>query len=261
MILLKHELRQGRGALSIWTAAIGMLMAICVCLFPEMRGDMEGVTDLFASMGAFTAAFGMDRLSLGSFAGFYAVECGNILGLGGAFYACLLAAGALAGEERGGTAEFLLTHPVRRTRVVTEKLAAVFLQITFLNAVLLIILAVLAPLIGESVPWGELGRLHLAHFLLQLELACLCFGLGAFLRRGGSGIGIGLAAFMYFFNLMANISDQTEGLKYITPYAYADGADIVTTASLDGKLILLGALYAALGVAAAYWQYTRKDIR
>ena len=260
MILIKHELRRGRGALIIWTAAIGMLMAVCVGLFPEMRTDMEGVTELFASMGAFTAAFGMDRLSLGTFAGFYAVECGNILGLGGAFYACLMATAALAGEERGGTAEFLLTHPLRRARVVTEKLAAVFLQIAVLNAVLLLILAVSAPLIGETVPWRELGRLHLAHFLLQLELACICFGLGAFLRRGGAGVGIGLAAFMYFFNLMANISDQTAFLKYITPYAYADGADILTV-GLDGKLILLGTLYAALGVAAAYVQYTRKDIR
>ena len=50
---------------------------------------MEGIQNVFASMGAFTAAFGMDRLNFGSLVGFYAVECGNILGLGGAFYASL----------------------------------------------------------------------------------------------------------------------------------------------------------------------------
>ena len=93
MTLVRHELRQGRRSFLIWTAAIGFLLVICVFLFPDMKKQMDGVDDLFSSMGSFTAAFGMDRLNFGTFAGFYGVECGNILGLGGAFYASLCAAG------------------------------------------------------------------------------------------------------------------------------------------------------------------------
>lgn len=80
--------------------------------------------DLFDCMGSFTAAFGMDRLGFGTLVGFYAIECGNILGLGGAFFASLCAVNMLSKEERDRTAEFLLSHPVSRRRVVTEKLAA-----------------------------------------------------------------------------------------------------------------------------------------
>ena len=90
MTLVKHELRQGKTSFLIWTASIGFLLAACIFLFPEMKGQMEGVNDMFASMGAFTQAFGMDRLNFGSFIGFYSVECGNILGLGGAMFAALL---------------------------------------------------------------------------------------------------------------------------------------------------------------------------
>lgn len=86
MTLVKHELRQGRTAFLIWTAAIGFLLSVCIFLFPEMKGQMDSVNDVFASMGSFTAAFGMDRLNFGTLTGFYAVECGNVLGLGGAFY-------------------------------------------------------------------------------------------------------------------------------------------------------------------------------
>ena len=89
MTLVKHELKQGKILFMIWTAAIGFLLVICVFLFPEMKGQMESVNDVFASMGSFTEAFGMDRLNFGSLVGFYAVECGNVLGLGGAFYAAL----------------------------------------------------------------------------------------------------------------------------------------------------------------------------
>ena len=96
MTLAKHELWRERWTLAVWTVSIGALMAVCVFLYPEMKDEMDGVTEIFASMGAFTAAFGMDRLNFGTFIGFYAVECGNILGLGGAFFACLIAIGTLA---------------------------------------------------------------------------------------------------------------------------------------------------------------------
>ena len=47
MTLVRHELKQGRNAFLIWTAAIGGLLAVCVFLFPEMKGEMEGVSDIF----------------------------------------------------------------------------------------------------------------------------------------------------------------------------------------------------------------------
>ena len=136
MTILKHELRQGRVSFAIWTLAIGMLMAVCIFLFPEMQGQMESVNEVFASMGAFTAAFGMDQLNFGTLTGFYAVECGNILGLGGAFYAALQATDMLCKEEKLHTAEFLLTHPVSRAWILTEKLEAVMAQLVILNAVI-----------------------------------------------------------------------------------------------------------------------------
>ena len=139
MTIMKHELRQGRTSFLVWTAAIGILMAVCICLFPEMKGQMEGISKLFASMGAFTAAFGMDRLNFGSLPGYYAIECGNVLGLGGAFYAALCAVDILSKEERGRTAEFLLTHPVSRAKILAGKLAAVLLQITVMNVIIYIV--------------------------------------------------------------------------------------------------------------------------
>ncbi len=261
MIVTKHELRQGHTAFWIWTASIGLLIVVCIFLFPEMKGQMEGISDVFASMGAFTAAFGMDRLNFGTLIGFYAIECGNVVGLGGAFYASLCGAGALSKEEKEGTAEFLLTHPVSRRKILTEKLAAVFIQVTAMNLLIFILAIGAMAMIGESIPWKELLLLHGAYYLLQLELAAICFGLSAFLVRGSAGVGLGLAMMMYFLNLMVNMTEQMEFLKYVTPFGYAEGADIVTEGSLDGTLIGIGMAMGAVGVALAFWQYKRKDIR
>ena len=218
MTLIRHELRQGRISFIIWTASIGFLLAVCVFLFPEMKGQMEDMGDMFSSMGSFSDAFGMDRLNFGTLMGFYAIECGNVLGLGGAFFAALCAAGILSKEEKDRTAEFLLTHPVNRARIVTGKLAAAYVQIAVMNLIIYGISVASIAAIGEDVPWKELNLLHLAYFLLQAELAGICFGISAFARRGGVSIGLGIAAGMYFLNLVANIAREAEFLKYITPF-------------------------------------------
>ena len=261
MTLIKHELRQGRISFLIWTASVGFLLAVCVFLFPEMKGQMEDVGDVFSSMGSFSDAFGMDRLNFGTLLGFYAIECGNVLGLGGAFFAALCGAGILSKEEKDRTAEFLLTHPVSRARIVTEKLVSVYAQIIAMNLVIYGISLGSIAAIGESVPWKELNLLHLAYFLLQAELAGICFGISAFVRRGSAGIGLGIAAGMYFLNLVANIAQAAEFLKYITPFGYAEGADIIEKGRLDGGLVAIGLALGAAGIGAAYGKYCGKDVR
>ena len=260
MTLVKHELRQGKASFLIWTASIGFLLAICIFLFPEMKGQMDSVNDIFASMGSFTAAFGMDRLNFGTLIGFYAVECGNVLGLGGAFYASLCAVGILSKEEKDKTAEFLLTHPVSRKRVITEKLIAVLIQITAMNIVIYALAVGSIAVVGEAIPWKEISLLHLAYYLLQIELAGLCFGISAFLRKGSAGVGLGIAAMMYFLNLIANIAGVAEFLKYITPFGYCEGAEIITNGSLNTTFVAIGAGIAIGGIMIAYLKYMKKDI-
>lgn len=160
MTVIRHELKQSRISLIIWTAAIGFLLAVCIFMFPEMKGEMNEVNEVFSSMGSFTQAFGMDKVNFGTLLGFYAVECGNILGLGGAFFASLCAISVLSKEEKERTAEFLLTHPVSRVSVVAEKLISVILQIVILNVVVYVITASSIALIGEEVPWQEITLMH-----------------------------------------------------------------------------------------------------
>lgn len=261
MALIRHELKQSRVSLIVWTLSIAALLAICVFLYPSMKSEMDTVSEMFASMGSFTAAFGMDKVSFGTLTGFYVVECGNVVGLGGAFFAALCGISVLAKEEKEHTAEFLMTHPVGRWRVVTDKLIAQLLQILILNIVVYLTAVASVALIGESIPWKELNLLHLAYFLLQVETAAVCFGISAFLRRSGMGIGLGIAMLFYFLNLVANISEQADFLKYVTPFGYAEGADIVNSLSINGEMLAIGAGFTLLGIVIAYIKYCKKDFQ
>lgn len=260
MTVFLLELRRGWKAWLVWTAAIGGMMAICVLIYPEMAEEMGQVTDLFANMGGFSAAFGMDRINFGSFLGFFGVECGNVLGLGGGFYAAIVGITALEKEEREHTAEFLMTHPVTRLQVIAQKAAAAACLITALNLAVIAVTAACIRIIGESADVKMLSLLFLAHWLMQLEVAAITFGLSAFLRRGGVSIGLGLAACFYFANLLSNLMERTRWLKYLTPYGYTESADILTEHALNGRYLAAGAVITAAALAAAFWNYSRKDL-
>lgn len=261
MTLIRHELRRGWKSLLIWTASISAFLVICILIFPEMKTQMDSISSVFSSMGAFTKAFGMETLNFGTLNGYYGIECGNILGIGGALFAALLGVSALSREEKEGTAELLLTHPMSRAEIVTQKLIAVLIQIVVLNVVVFLMTVGSIAVIGEAVPWKEVCLMHLAFFLLQLEIAAVCFGISACIWRGGVGIGLGLAIALYFMNIIANLTDKAEFLKVISPFGYTDGADIISAGSLWGSRIAVGMAFAAAGTALAYWKYCRKDIR
>lgn len=146
-------------------------------------------------------------------------------------------------------------------RIVTEKLIAVLVQITAMNIIIYALAVVSVAAVGESVPWKEISLLHLAYYLLQLELFGICFGISAFLRKGSVGVGLGIAVMMYFLNLIANIADVAEFLKYITPFGYCEGADIISNGGLDITLVSIGAVIGLSGIIIAYLKYTKRDIR
>ena len=261
MTLIKHELKKGYKSLAIWTLTIGFFVVICVLMFPEMKGEMEDVSEMFSSMGAFTQAFGMDKLNFGTLMGFYAIECGNILGLGGAFYAAILGITALAKEEKERTAEFLLSHPISRNKIITEKLIAIFIQIITMNVLVFFMSVISIVSINEEILWRELLLLHLSYFLVQIVLTGICFGISAFVRSSGIGAGIGLATTAYFINIVSNITDSVKNLRYITPFGFAEGADIMLNVDLDWNIVAINMFFSLVGVVVAYMKYINKDIR
>ncbi|MFR8332842.1 MAG: hypothetical protein ACLU9S_11210 [Oscillospiraceae bacterium] len=53
-------------------------------------------------------------------------------------------------------------------------------------------------MVGETIPWKEISLLHLAYYLLQMELAEFALGFRHSFSKNSAGIGLGIAAMMYF---------------------------------------------------------------
>lgn len=260
MTVFFHELKRGKVSLLIWSCAIAFMLGICVLIYPEMKTQMSDISEMFADMGSFSDAFGMDKINFGTFIGYFGVECGNVLGLGGALFASILGISAVAKEEKEHTAEFLLTHPVSREKVLAEKLLAVFSQIIILNLVSAIVTVLSVLAVGESVDAKVMLLLFLAYFMMQIEISAVTFGISAFLKGNGLGIGLGIAVLMYFLNIMANLTENAKFLKYITPFGYTEGADIISNSAIEVKYLAAGLVFTVTGLVAAFLKYRKKDI-
>ncbi len=260
MTIIKLELLRGRTSLIIWSLAVAFVLGLCIVIYPQMSSEMGDISSAFASMGDFSAAFGMDRINYAEFNGYFGIECGNILGLGGAFFAALLGVATLAKEQKEHTAEFLLTHPIKRSYVCGMKLLAVMIQVVILNLVSLIVCALCTIAIGEDFFTKSIMLMLLSYLIMHIEIAALTFGISAFIKRGSLGIGIGLAAGFYFMNIISNLIDETKFLKYLTPFGYTESADIITNGQISMEYLACGIAFGVAAVSAAFARFTKKDL-
>ena len=260
MTLFLHEIKRNKLSLIIWSAALAWMLGICVIIYPEMQTQMGDLGAMFSDMGAFSDAFGMDMLNFGEFMGYFGVEIGNSLGLGGALLAGIVGVTALSKEERDGTAELLLTMPVSRTRIVAEKLlfSAFHILVVNLACVIVSVAGILA--IDVDADAGKIALIFLANFIMQLEIMAITFGISAFLKKGAMGIGIGISFGLYFLNILANLADEIEFVGKITPFGYANSGYIIEYGKIELLPLIIGILLSALGIAVAFEKYTKKDI-
>ena len=260
MSVYLHELKQNWKLLTIWTAVVAGMNFVIMFIYPEMAGQTEEVMDIYGNLGAFSDAFGMNRLNLGSALGFYGVEGGAMISIGGGMLAGLLGSGILCKEEGKHTAEFLMTMPVRRQKVALQKLAAVCTLVMLFNLVCTSVVVAAFAVIGESLDGELFWKYHFAQLVMQLEIGCICFGISAFLRKVSVGAGIGVALLLYFQQMFVNISEDMEWLKYITPYYYSDASYILAGYDMELGIMIWGVLLGIVATAVGTWWFGRKDL-
>ena len=260
LTLLMHEIKRNKVSLIVWSAVLAFMLGVCIMIYPEMQTQMGDLSQMFADMGAFSDAFGMDQLNFGEFMGYFGVECGNTLGIGGALLGAIIGIGALAKEERDKTAEILLTMPVSRVRIVTEKLLFSVIHILIVNVAVFAVCMLGTLAISVDANYGQMTLILISYLFMQLEIMAITFGISAFLKRGGLGIGIGIGFGLYFMSILANLTDELEFLKYLTPFGFADSGHIISEGGLEPISLTVGIIFSVAGIALAYYQYNKKDI-
>ncbi len=263
MLIYRREMNRNRKALIIWTLVISGIAILNLLMFPDVAKQQAAIDQLIKQMPpGLIKAFGMDQLSMADPLGYYATKGYLMIILFGSIYAVMLAGNMLSKEHNEKTIEFLLSKPIGRSGIVTEKLLAVFTNLLIFNLVI-----TAANYLGFWLAEAEFDLrvfllLSAAPLLLHLVFASISFLLSSRMNKSRNivSISLGLVFVMYFMDILSGVSDKLENLKYITPYEYVDAVEIVVSRSMNPIYIGIISAVILLCTIASYLIYQRRDI-
>jgi ABC-2 type transport system permease protein len=243
-------------AMLLYSIGLTAVAALYLSVFPAMQDTMA----TYAAEAPEALMGFLGEADLAQPAGYLGATMFGVFGpLVVVAAAAVWGAGAIAGEEERGTLALLLTVPVARVRVATEKLGAVVVATAVIVAATFVAVAVFTPVFGLDVALPRILAVTLHLLALGLFVVGVAFGLGAAtgsrtLALGGS---LGIVALSFVTNGVAGFTDGLGWLRWISPYAwYAAEVPIEQGVSWGHVALLVG-----LGAAAALAGILRVDRR
>lgn len=257
-------LRDQRRGLLWWSAGLTLLSGLIVAIYPSISGieDLEKVVEAYPE--ELLALFGATDLpSITSPAGYLNAELfGLMLPFLFIIFAVAQGSSAIAGEERTGTLEILLSEPITRGRLILEKFASLVASMVILAVVLWVVLAVGSLVVNLDISLLRLAEMTISVTLLGLAFGALAFAVGGAIGGRSRSIGVAAAAVVatYLLNALSIIVDFLEPTRWLSPFYYYNGATpLVNGLNLVHAVILLAVVLVL--AATAYIGFQRRDLR
>lgn len=262
MNVFLRELRAYRKSTIIWIVSLSILLLIFMAIYPAFSTDIEATKSVLEQ---FPKPL-LDALSL-SFETFFTIYgfYGYLLSftiLAGAIQAMNLGTGVVAKEVSGKTADFLLSKPVTRTRVLTAKLAAVLVVLVVTNVAFSAMSVVSALIVAtETLDVGMLLMLASTLFLVQLFFLALGALLGVIIPKVKSVVAVSLPTVFAFYivGTLGEVLGKTE-VRYATPFKFFDFVYMIDHKAYEAKYLLLDLALVVVAVVTAYAIYLKKDV-
>jgi ABC-2 type transport system permease protein len=262
MNILLHELRAYRKSTIIWTISLIAVVALFMSLFPSFTKDTEEFRKLLEGYPvALREAFGINLDNFFSILGFYCYGLSFVM-LCGAIQAMNLGTGIVSKEVREKTADFLLTKPVTRTAVLTNKLLAALISIILTNIVYLAAATLLAYQVATvDFEVSIFILLSLTVFFVQLIFLALGIIISVIVQRIKSVLTVSLATvFAFYFLGMFSSTSGDEVKRYLSPFKYFDTAYIIEKSGYEASFLITGAVVIVIAIGISFFIYAKKDI-
>jgi ABC-2 type transport system permease protein len=245
-----RTLREQRIPAIAWSVALVALGFVHVLMFPQYR-DAASVLD----QNAYYQALAGEAGSVGSPAGYLNVEYFNGVPLMVLIFAIIAGTGMIAAEQASGTLDFVLAQPLRRSRFVIEKAAALAVLVVVVSMASLPGLILATFVVDFDLSIARMAAACLTIVPLTLLFASIALFGSAVLRSRieATVIGIGAALAGFFLNVFGAFADALEGPRKLSPFywtnygkALTGGWDWTHAALFVGAAVGIAALTAVL---------------
>lgn len=263
MNIFLHEIKANMKSFLIWN---GCMLALLWMMFAEFAAyyDNPEMADLLDAMPEqMLKAMSMAGSNLTTLSGFitlasvylYLILC---------IYSVILGGSIIAKEERDKTAEFFMTMPVSRSKIIAMKMMAGRLLSFCFNAITTAAIYLFAMPYDRMEDFNKFMLLMmLGIFILQMVFMSIGMVLAALLKRPKKVVMISSSILLgtYILSIVSSLSDTLENLKYLSPFKYFVAQDLLMNMSYEIEYVLISLGIIVVSLVTTYYIYPRRDLR
>lgn len=262
MNIFIRELKASLKSTLIWSISIVIFVFMAMVEFSGYAGNTEILKVIESMPPALISAFEMNSFNLTTIEGFFGIMV-TFLALIFTVHAVMLGSSIISKEERDKTAEFILSLPIPRHRLITGK---VLVAIT--NCIVLLIVAYIIFIISAAKykPDSVFYEFLILSFITLFCLQLIFLGIGLFLAsvlkqyKKSSSIAVSLLLITYFMSIIMDLSDKFEFFKYITPFKFFDYKKMLNELTIDINYVIISVVIFIVFLAGSYITYSKRDL-
>jgi len=263
MNIFKLEFKKKIKSMLIWTASILAWALIVIAFIPTLVAEGHTFAGMIEDMGAFAQVLGIETETLSSVIGIIGMYFGMLLivfGIQSANYGF----GLVTIEESELTADFLLAKPVKRSKILTNKILASVL-IMLLTCTMYSVASYFTVL-GVSgdyeVNTTALLLILLSSFFVQLFFFSVGLLISLFLKKVKSvtPFSMGLVFGMFILDAFSRSFDINI-VKYFNPFSFFETGAIAKEAAYDTTFFIINLLIVVVSITLSYMLYQKRDIK
>ena len=262
--MFKRELKINLKSFIIWTSILIGLFLVVFLVYPSIVNseNMEMMDEMMKMFQEeMLKAFNMDISTIDSAFGWLKTEGFVFVLLITGVYSGILGSNILLKEESDKTIEYLNSVPVTRKNIVVNKILCGLLYIILMIAIIGIF-----NFIGLSLS-GEFDRksymlLSITPLFSSIVIFAVCLFLSTFTHKTKKtlGISLGIVFASYFLNVISEMGESTEFLKYISIFTLADIRNVIVNVSINPLMVILAIGITAIFMILTIIRYDKKEL-
>ncbi len=261
--IFKQELRAHRRSVIVWSLALTLLILVFMTFFSVFAEQAALVNDLMDNLPPkLRTAFGMNNTDMSSILGYYSFIF-LFVQLCLAVQSANYGVGLVSVEENELTADFLLTKPVGRVKILSSKIVAAITSLMLTNLVVLLVSLLAIEFNSTNQPYNSasLALLQVSLIILELFFSSVGLLISLLFKRVRSVIpfSLALAFSAYVLNAFGDVFGDIK-LELITPFKHLDPGYIIQNSQLNTPLVLANLAVSAVCLAVSFWVYLHRDI-
>ena len=260
--MIKREFKVNLKSFVLWLSILIAIFLAVFLIYPYIITD-DSMKNLDEMMKMFPEdllkAFNIDLASISTAYGWLKSEGFMFVLIIIGIYSSNLGANILLKEESDGTIEYLSFLPVKRNKIITNKIIVCIVYI-FLIIILLALFNYIALIFSGDFNHKEYLLLSITPLFIAMPLFSFNLFLSTFMHKSKWALSLGLVFFFYIINVLSELSENVEFLKYFSIYTLTAIRNIISNTSINLINIFISLLLTIIFISLTYYRYNHKEL-